>query len=48
MPGKGAIEGLILFQIFLDKFLDILVEYTKESNFDPELLRFLANISLNY
>jgi hypothetical protein len=25
-----------------------MIEYTKESNFDPELLSFLANISQNF
>ena len=31
--------------IFLDKLFDILVEYAKESNFDKELLIFMADIS---
>jgi hypothetical protein len=34
--------------IFIDKLIDSMIEFTKESNFDPELLRFLADISQTY
>lgn len=35
-------------KFYLDKIIDKLVEYTRETNIEPELLLFMAQITQNY